>query len=270
MRALTTKWKSAGERVALVPTMGALHDGHLSLVASAKKKSDRVVVSIFVNPTQFAEDEDLSTYPRDEAGDLKKLRALDVDCVWAPQTETMYGANFATKIVPEGAALGLEGAFRPDHFAGVATVCCKLFNQVQADIAMFGEKDYQQLCVIRQLVRDLDLPLKIEAGKTIRAKDGLALSSRNRYLSATARQIAPALAKVLREAAAQAKAGGRISSIETKAARTLIKAGFQSVDYVAVRDGETLGPYHANANRPGRVLAAAWLDQTRLIDNWRV
>ena len=267
LRTQTADWRDSGETVALVPTMGALHDGHLSLVTRAKKQAQRVVVSIFVNPTQFTEGEDLSRYPRDEAGDLKKLRGLDVDAVWAPSVKVMYGATFATSIVPDGAADGLEGAFRPEHFAGVATVCCKLFNQVTPDIAVFGEKDYQQLCVIKQLVRDLDLPIKIIGGKTLRAKDGLALSSRNRFLTDRERASAPKLAEALKTIAKRAKEGARISILEDKAVRDLAKAGFTKVDYVAVRDAETLGPYKAGTKRRGRVLAAAWLGKTRLIDN---
>ena len=270
LRARISDWRSTDEQIALVPTMGALHEGHLSLVQLAKKQADRVVVSIFVNPTQFAEGEDLSCYPRDEAGDMKKLRDLGVDLVWAPSVDVMYGEDFATTIEPGGAALELEGAFRPEHFPGVATVCCKLFNQVTPDVAIFGEKDFQQLCVIRQMVRDLDLTLKIIGGKTVRSADGLALSSRNRYLSEKERQIAPALTRALKAAASRAKDGGRISSIEAKAKRDLTKAGFTKVDYVAVRDAETLQPFKAKTKRPGRVLAAAWLGKTRLIDNCAV
>lgn len=267
LRTQTSRWRNDGARIALVPTMGALHDGHLSLVKLAKARADRVIVSIFVNPTQFGEGEDLTRYPRDEAGDFKKLRALDVDAIWAPSIEEMYGPHFATTIEPQGAALDLEGAFRPEHFAGVATVCCKLFNQVTPDIAIFGEKDYQQLCVIRQLVRDLNLPLKILAGSTLRAKDGLALSSRNRYLTEAQRAIAPTLAAVLKATAKRAKEGARTSSLEDKAARDLKKAGFKKIDYVTVRDAETLGPYKHASKRKGRVLGAAWLGKTRLIDN---
>lgn len=270
LRAKTADWRHDGARIALVPTMGALHDGHLSLVTLAKKRAERVVVSIFVNPTQFAEGEDLSRYPRDEAGDLKKLRALDVDVVWAPSVKVMYGDTCATTVVPSGAARDLEGAFRPEHFAGVATVCCKLFNQVAPDIAVFGEKDYQQLCVIKQLVRDLDLPVKIVGGKTLRARDGLALSSRNQYLTGPERKIAPTLCDILKTTAKRAKEGARISSLEDKAARDLVRAGFTKIDYVAVRDAETLGPYKAGTKRRGRVLAAAWLGKTRLIDNCAV
>lgn len=280
LRRQTLAWRQAGERIALVPTMGALHDGHLSLVRLAHKRADRVVVSIFVNPTQFAEGEDLTTYPRDEAGDFKKLRAEAVDAVWSPSPETMYADTFATSIKPEGAALGLEGEFRPHHFGGVATVCCKLFNQVMPDAALFGEKDFQQLAVMRQLVRDLDMNLKIVAGKTMRAKDGLALSSRNRYLSTDERALAPVLYATLKAARTDAhelkavkdtkSAGRQIRAIESKAARALIKAGFGKVDYVACCDAETLGPYQPASQRKGRILAAAWLGKTRLIDNCAV
>lgn len=267
---LTATWRDSGERIGLVPTMGALHDGHLSLVRLARQKAERVIVSIFVNPTQFGEGEDLERYPRDEAGDFKKLRALDVDAVWMPSAKTMYPDGFATTIVPAGAADGLEGAFRPQHFAGVATVCCKLFNQVSPDVVVFGEKDFQQLAVIRQLVRDLDMATKVVGGKTERAKDGLALSSRNRYLTDAERGIAPVLYATLRAAADRVKAGGRTRTIEAKAARDLIDAGFKKVDYVAIRDAATLGPYQPGQKQAGRILAAAWLGKTRLIDNCRI
>ena len=267
LRSKTSAWQQKQAKVALVPTMGALHAGHLSLVKLAKKQVDLVVVSIFVNPTQFAADEDLSRYPQDEAGDLSKLADLNVDLVWAPSVEVMYGAEFATSIEPAGAALELEGAFRPHHFSGVATVCCKLFNQVRPDIAVFGEKDYQQLCVLRQMVRDLNMDLKIIAGRTVREKDGLALSSRNRYLSDQERLIAPTLSAVIKDAAKRAKEGGRVAIIEAKAMRDLARAGFSQVDYVSLRDAQSLKPYKAKQDSPGRVLAAAWLGRTRLIDN---
>ena len=200
-------YRKSGESVALVPTMGALHDGHLALVRAAKRKSKHVVVSIFVNPTQFAPTEDLARYPRDEAGDLMKLASVGTDLVWSPSAEEMYPEGFATRIEVTGAANGLEGAFRPHHFGGVATVCCKLFSQVMPDIAVFGEKDYQQLAVIRQMVRDLDLPLAIHGLATVREKDGLALSSRNAYLSPDERLAAPALNAAIRSVAEKVKAG---------------------------------------------------------------
>ncbi len=247
--------------------MGALHTGHMKLVGAALSAADRTVVSIFVNPTQFAPGEDLERYPRDESGDLEKLEKAGVDVVWAPGAGDMYGQNFATAVVPEGAANGLETTFRPHFFRGVATVVTKLFNQVGPDIAVFGEKDYQQLCVVRQLVRDLDMPLEILGCETVREADGLALSSRNSYLGGRQRSIAPALYRVISQAAEAVNAGQLAGEVENGAVEALRQAGFDDVDYVAVRDGETLGSYDQGANRQGRVLAAAWLGKTRLIDN---
>jgi pantoate--beta-alanine ligase len=267
LRKAVAAWRTAGERVALVPTMGALHEGHLALVKLARRKAQRTVVSIFVNPAQFAPDEDLSRYPRDEAGDLAKLAAGGADLVWAPTVEEMYPEGFATRILPEGAAMGLEGEFRPHHFGGVATVCCKLFSQVTPDVAVFGEKDYQQLCVVRQMVRDLDLPLAIAALKTQRARDGLALSSRNAYLTDGERSIAPALHRALVGLADVAKAGGPVNRAIETAKDDLIKAGFARIDYLEIRDAETLGLFDQRSGRPGRVLGAVWLGKTRLIDN---
>lgn len=267
LRKKIAAWRKEGETVALVPTMGALHEGHLGLVKQARKKADRTVVSIFVNPTQFAPTEDLSRYPRDEAGDVAKLAGAGADLVWAPAVEEMYPAGSATRIVPEGAALGLEGEFRPHHFGGVATVCCKLFSQVTPDFAVFGEKDYQQLAVIRQMVRDLNLPLEIVGLPTVRAKDGLALSSRNAYLSDEERKIAPALQRALHAIAVMAAKGGPINRAIETAKEDLLKLGFAKIDYIEVRDAETLAPFDPASGRPGRVLAAAWLGKTRLIDN---
>jgi len=266
LRKLTAKWRQAGKTVALVPTMGALHAGHLSLVKLAKKKADKAVVSIFVNPTQFAPDEDLSRYPRDEAGDLQKLSHADADLVWSPSVEEMYPEGFSTGVRPGDAASDLEGAFRAHHFCGVATVCCKLFNQVTPDIAIFGEKDYQQLTVLRQMVRDLDTPLKLVAGPTKREKDGLALSSRNAYLTEAERKIATALYAVISELAEDAANGADIPTAVVNAKRKLVTAGFTKIDYVEVRDAETLSAA-ATDGRPLRVLVAAWLGKTRLIDN---
>ncbi len=267
LRRHIARYRKSGEQVALVPTMGALHEGHLTLVKVAGKKAQRVVVSIFVNPTQFAPNEDLARYPRDEAGDLEKLSSVGADLVWAPAAEEMYRPGFATRIEVKGAAEGLEGAFRPHHFGGVATVCCKLFSQVTPDVALFGEKDYQQLCVIRQMVRDLDLPLTIHGVATVRERDGLALSSRNAYLSAEERTAAPALCTAIRAVAETVAAGGRQAATIKSAIKTLEKAGFGPIDYVAVADAETLGPWELRSGRPGRVLAAAKLGATRLIDN---
>lgn len=267
LRSAVHKWRAAGESVALVPTMGALHDGHLTLVALARRKADRTVVSIFVNPTQFGPTEDLSRYPRDETGDAKKLGAAGTDLIWAPAAEEMYPDGFATTVAPKGAALPLEGEFRPHHFAGVATVCTKLFSQVTPDVAIFGEKDYQQLCVIRQTVRDLNLPVKIVAAPTSRDRDGLARSSRNTYLTADEREAAPTLNRALKGIAAIAAKGGLINKAIDVATHDLLQAGFTKVDYLTVRDAETLAPFEAKAGRPGRVLGAAWLGTTRLIDN---
>lgn len=261
------KLRDSNNRIALVPTMGALHDGHLALVKRALREADRTVVSIFVNPGQFGQNEDLATYPRDEEEDLKALKALGVDLVWAPTSDVMYPPGFATQIIPEGAATGLESDFRPHFFQGVATVVLKLFNQVAPDIAVFGEKDYQQLCVIRQLVRDLDLDIEILAEPTIREKDGLAMSSRNAYLSKQQRALAPVLHQTLREYANDLETRSDTAAMRTKARLQLLEAGFDKVDYVEARDAKTLGPFNRGENAPGRVLAAAWIKSTRLIDN---
>lgn len=266
LRAKVAAWAQAGESHALIATMGALHDGHLALVALARQHADRVVVSIFVNPAQFGPTEDLSRYPRDEVGDVAKLAKVGCDLVWAPDTAEMYPQGFATRIVLEGAALGLEADFRPTFFAGVATVCCKLFTQVAPMVAIFGEKDYQQLCVVRQLVRDLDLPLTIIGATTIREPDGLAMSSRNRYLSPVERALAPAIYAELTQAAASIAEGGPISEASARAEAALNKKGFK-VDYVAVRDAGTLAAAVHAHGQPLRILAAAWLGKTRLIDN---
>ncbi|WP_295557157.1 pantoate--beta-alanine ligase [uncultured Hyphomicrobium sp.] len=259
LRHAVGQWRAAGDRVALVPTMGALHAGHIGLVGAALSMADKVVVSIFVNPTQFAPHEDLDRYPRDEAGDVGKLAGAGAHLVWAPAVSEIYPDGFATRIVPEGAALPLEGAFRPHHFGGVATVVCKLILSALPDVALFGEKDFQQLAVIRQMVRDLALPVAIQGVPTVREDDGLALSSRNAYLSENDRYIAPMLYKAISEVAR-----GRDPR---EAAEALIAAGFARVDYIDVRDAETLAPFVPGSGRPGRVLAAAWLGKTRLIDN---
>jgi pantoate--beta-alanine ligase len=267
LRRAISGFREAGESVALVPTMGALHDGHLALVKLALKKADRAVVSIFVNPAQFAPNEDLARYPRDESGDRKKLAGMGADLIWAPTAEEMYPDGFATRIEPGGAAQGLEGEFRPHHFGGVATVCCKLFSAVTPDIAVFGEKDYQQLCVVRQMVRDLNLPLKIAALPTVREKDGLARSSRNAYLTAQERAAAPALHRALEAIAVVARKSGLVNKAIDTARHDLLAAGFAKVDYIELRDAETLAPVAAKSGRKSRILAAAWLGKTRLIDN---
>ena len=259
-------WRREGHRIALIPTMGALHEGHLALVKLARETCDRVVASIFVNPTQFAPTEDFSTYPRTFDDDLAQLAGADCNLVWAPGVREMYPDGFATRIVPTGAAEGLETDFRPHFFGGVATVCAKLFLQVTPDIAVFGEKDFQQLAVIRQMVRDLDLPLAIVGAPTMREADGLAMSSRNRYLSADERRIAPLVHQVIVEVAARVRAGDAADAACADAAGKLAGGGFGKVDYVAVRDAATLNAFDP-ARGPGRVLAAAWLGKTRLIDN---
>ena len=267
LRRTVAAWRKAGDTIALVPTMGALHDGHLTLVRAAQAKAKRAVVSIFVNPTQFAPHEDLARYPRDEAGDVARLASVGADLVWSPDAAEMYPEGFATRIVPAGAAEGLEGAFRPHHFGGVATVCCKLFSQVTPDYALFGEKDFQQLAVVRQMVRDLNLPLSIVGVPTVREADGLALSSRNRYLTPEERAVAPALNRALRQIAEKVASGGRIAAAVKSATTAVERAGFAKIDYIAVRDAETLGEWKPASGRPGRILAAVWLGKTRLIDN---
>jgi pantoate--beta-alanine ligase len=266
LRGRVAGWRRAGETVALVPTMGALHDGHLSLVRLGRNRCRRTVTSIFVNPAQFAPTEDLAKYPRTFDDDCGKLATVACDLVWAPDAATMYPDGFATYVVPGGAAEGLETDFRPHFFRGVATVCLKLFTQVLPDVAVFGEKDYQQLCVMRQLVRDLDLPLAIAGGPTVREPDGLAMSSRNRYLAAEERARATAIHDVIVEVAAAARVGRHDAAIAA-GRETLTRAGFRQIDYIAVRDALTLKDWTTGSGRAGRVLAAAWLGSTRLIDN---
>lgn len=259
--------RAAEERIALVPTMGALHGGHLSLVRIARRKADRVVVSIFVNPAQFAPHEDFATYPRDLARDLALLGGEGVDLVWAPTTSTMYPPGFATRIVPEGAALaGLEDRFRPHFFSGVATVVGKLLIQCQPDIAVFGEKDYQQLRVVTQLARDLDLPVRIFGAPTRRERDGLAMSSRNAYLSEAERATAPTLYRVLRRSAKAIAGGGAIEATLAAGRAEIEQAGF-ALDYLEARHAETLAPIHSRDDGPIRLLVAARIGRTRLIDN---
>ncbi len=267
LRHAVAQWRAAGETVALLPTMGAIHDGHLNLARVGKQLCNRLVTSIFVNPTQFAPEEDFSNYPRTFESDLAKLHEARCDLVWAPTAEVMYPDGFATTVQPAGAASGLETDFRPQFFAGVATVCSKLFLQALPDIALFGEKDYQQLCVIRQIVRDLDLPLEIVGCETVREEDGLAMSSRNAYLSADERRTATRLYDVLRDVAGEFAAGAAPDAACAAGQQTLLDAGFASVDYLAIRDAERLEQVAAGTPEKCRVLAAAWLGQTRLIDN---
>ncbi|MGQ0457424.1 MAG: pantoate--beta-alanine ligase [Hyphomicrobium sp.] len=267
LRKQVAKWRDGGKTIALAPTMGALHAGHLSLVKLARKQADRTIVSIFVNPTQFAPHEDLARYPRDEAGDFAKLSEAEADLVWAPSADEMYPDGFSSGVTPGSAAEDLEGAFRPGHFTGVATVCCKLFSQTRADVAIFGEKDFQQFCVLRQMVGDLDLPIKLIAAPTKRERDGLALSSRNAYLTIGERKIAPELHAVISDVAHQVGGGADIATATANGRRRLTAAGFTKVDYLDVRDAATLGRVESFGLQPLRVLAAAWLGKTRLIDN---
>jgi pantoate--beta-alanine ligase len=254
-------------KIALVPTMGALHAGHLALVRLARRRADRVIVSIFVNPTQFAPTEDLQTYPRTFADDIAALAALKTELVWAPDATTMYPAGFATRIVPEGpATVGLEDAFRPHFFAGVATVVAKLLTQCEPDIAVFGEKDFQQFKVVTQLARDLNLKTRIVGVPIVREADGLALSSRNRYLSPAERAQAPVLYRVLRDCAAGIAAGKPMAAV-LKQGRAAITAAGVAVDYLEARHAETLAPVSASRSGPIRLLVAARLGTTRLIDN---
>ena len=267
LRAQVALWRRQGLTVGFVPTMGALHAGHLDLVAHALERCDRAVVSIFVNPTQFAPTEDLDRYPRDEGGDLAKLARVGAHLVWLPAVATMYPEGEQTRVTVGGVSQGLESVTRPHFFQGVATVVAKLLNQVQADIAVFGEKDFQQLLVITRLARDLAIPTRILGGPTVREPDGLAMSSRNLNLAPAQRQVAPRLHAILVETAA-ALADGRPAGPRLEAAsRRLRDAGFDPVDYVDLRDAETLAPLTGVADRPARLLAAVFLGPVRLIDN---
>jgi pantoate--beta-alanine ligase len=258
---------AGGGALALVPTMGALHAGHLALVAAARRAAPTVAVSIFVNPLQFGPHEDFATYPRDEEGDLAKLRGAGCDLVWLPTVEVMYPPGSVTAVEVAGPpAEGWEGAHRPGHFRGVATVCAKLFLQTGAEVALFGEKDWQQLQVVRRMVRDLDLPVRIEPVATVREADGLALSSRNRFLTAEERARAPRLAAALREAAAALAAGRPAAPLLAEAVAALTGAGF-AVDYFALVEAESLRPIAALGDAPARLVAAARLGRVRLLDN---
>ena len=255
------------ERVALVPTMGALHRGHMALVREAQRRSKRVIVSIFVNPTQFAPNEDFASYPRNFSTDLKVLRDAQVDFVWAPPVEVMYPDGFATRLAPEGAAKAdLEDRFRPHFFGGVATVVAKLFTQVSPDFALFGQKDYQQLRVVTQMAKDLDLPVKVIGVPTVREPDGLALSSRNVYLSTTERAVAPMIHRVLKSCAARIKSGEKVDRVLNVGRIEFDLAGF-ALDYLEARHAMTLAPISSTKDGPIRLLAAARLGKTRLIDN---
>jgi pantoate--beta-alanine ligase len=253
--------------IALVPTMGALHDGHVSLVRLAKRRARRVVVSVFVNPTQFAPSEDFGSYPRTWKTDLAKLTAEGVDLIWNPDVKTMYPDGFASRIMTDGPALaGLEDRFRPHFFGGVATVVGKLFTQCRPDLAVFGEKDFQQLRVVARMAADLDLGVRVVGSKTVRERDGLAMSSRNVYLSPEERRAAPVLFQTMKEIARRLHAGEDIETAQASGAETIAAAGF-SVDYFETRHAETLAPVTSAKDGPLRILVAAKIGTTRLIDN---
>lgn len=260
---------ASGGKIALVPTMGALHAGHMALVSEARKRAQHVVASIFVNPKQFAPTEDLAAYPRRAAKDSAMLSEAGVALLWMPEVETMYPAGHATNVSVAGVSDGLDGAARPGHFDGVATVVAKLFNQVRPNIALFGEKDFQQLAVIRRMAADLDFGIEIVGVPTERDEDGLALSSRNVYLTEEERFQARALPRALGAAVAAIESGGDVAEALSRAESALIDGGFQSVDYVALCDATTLQPIDT-LDRPARLLAAARIGGARLIDNMAV
>jgi pantoate--beta-alanine ligase len=271
LRQTVREWRRQGFTVAFVPTMGALHDGHLTLVREAGRRADKVVASVFVNPTQFAAHEDLGTYPRREAQDAAMLAGAGCGLLFAPTVAEMYPEGFATSITVGGASKGLETDFRPQFFAGVAIVVAKLLNQVQADVAVFGEKDYQQLMVVRQMARDLDIPTEIVGSPTERDGHGLALSSRNAYLTPEELEVARRLNGILAEAAIKAAAKRPLAVVEREAYAEIIKAGFERVDYVTVRRADDLTTFPDGlVDAPARILTAAWLNKTRLIDNMAV
>jgi len=267
LRRALEPYRKAGASIALVPTMGALHRGHMALIREARRRAKRVVVSIFVNPTQFAPHEDFASYPRSFATDLKALRAEKIDAVWAPAVEAMYPDGFATRLAPEGPAkAGLEDEYRPHFFGGVATVVAKLFTQVSPDFAFFGQKDYQQLRIVTQIAKDFDLPVKVIGVPTVREPDGLALSSRNVYLSSAERAVAPMLYKVLKGCASRIKSGEKIDRVLNVGRIEVDLAGF-SLDYLEARHALTLAPVVSLKEGPVRLLIAARLGKTRLIDN---
>jgi pantoate--beta-alanine ligase len=267
LRRAVGRWRDAEETIALVPTMGALHAGHLSLVRLARRRGRRVIVSIFVNPAQFAPNEDFASYPRSFDTDVAALADAGIDLVWAPAVEAMYGRDFATRIVPEGPAkVGLEDAFRPHFFSGVAIVVSKLLIQCAPDVAVFGEKDFQQLKVITRLAADLDLPVKIVGAPIVREADGLAMSSRNARLSAPERAAAPTLYRVLSQCAGAIKRGEHLARVLDEGGAEIEGVGFR-LDYLEARNAQTLGKVASTADGPLRLLVAARIGQTRLIDN---
>ena len=271
LRTKVADWRREGFTVAVVPTMGGLHEGHLSLIRHALGHADRVLATLFVNPTQFGEHEDLDSYPRDEARDATMLAEEGCHLLFAPPLEEVYPPGFATRVVVDGLTDCLCGAARPGHFDGVSQVVTKLLNQAQADIAVFGEKDWQQLAVVTRLARDLDIPTRIIGAPTVREADGLAMSSRNRYLTEAERKIAPRLAAELRAAAASIAKGAAAGPTCAQAQRNLLAAGFSSVDYLEVRTAQDLQPVDkADLSIPSRIFGAAHLGRARLIDNMEI
>lgn len=268
LRSMVRAWRVQGLRVGFVPTMGALHEGHLSLVRQALSSADRVLASVFVNPKQFSPTEDLDRYPRQEMRDAELLAGAGCSLLFAPEVETMYPGGFSTRVLVDGPSQGLETDFRPQFFEGVATVVAKLLILADADVAVFGEKDYQQLMVVRRLARDLNLATEIAAGETVREADGLAMSSRNAYLTPEERRIAASMNRLLAEAAAKVRAGDAVEDAEAWVQAGLLASGFASVDYVAIRQADDLGDFDPTTS--ARILAAAWLGKTRLIDNMAV
>jgi pantoate--beta-alanine ligase len=266
LQARTAEWRHERRRIGMVPTMGALHAGHVALIREAQRKTDRIVVTLFVNPAQFAPSEDLAAYPRDEEADLRVLEELGVDLLFAPTAAEMYPAGFDTKVIVGGPAIGLESEFRPHFFVGVATIVAKLLLAGLPDRAFFGEKDYQQLLVVKQLVRDLNVPTEIVGCRTVREPDGLALSSRNAYLGAKERERAAGLHATLLRASERLGSGDRPAAVLAEAKRALAEMGFE-VDYFEARNADTLGPVRDWNREPVRLLAAAEIGRTRLIDN---
>ncbi|MEI7600237.1 MAG: pantoate--beta-alanine ligase [Aestuariivirga sp.] len=266
LRRETAKWRKEDLRYAVVPTMGAIHSGHMELVSEGLKRADRVITTIFVNPKQFAANEDLDKYPRDEDGDVLKLGKAGTHLIYVPNPEEIYPEGFCTTVSLAGPAkAGLEDKFRPEFFDGVTTIVAKLFIQTGADFAMFGEKDYQQLKVVTRMAQDLDIPIEVVGVPTVREEDGLAKSSRNVYLSRQERQQALAIYSSISHAAERIRGGLDIQSATRLATRTLMALGFK-VDYVTVRNAETLAPPQ-HRDEPLRIISAAWLGKTRLIDN---
>ncbi|MCV2882309.1 pantoate--beta-alanine ligase [Actibacterium sp. XHP0104] len=266
LREITDAWHNAGEVIGVTPTMGALHEGHLSLVRAAKAGSDRVITTIFVNPTQFNNADDLDKYPRTLDSDMAQLAPFGVDVIYAPGVDQMYPDGFSTTISISGVSEGLCGAKRPGHFDGVATIVAKLFLQTSADRAFFGEKDFQQLQVVKRLAADLNIPVEITGCPTVREADGLALSSRNVRLTENGRKIAPALYAAMQAAGVAIKQGTPVHEALSEAERDILAAGFAEVEYLELRAENGLAPLGTHSE-PARLLAAAWLDGVRLIDN---